>query len=261
MDRLRTLIGISVFWFGLAMLGDGFTTLVVPVRLAGIVEPAVLATVLGLVTFVGLLAGALVQPIAGAASDALYPRWGRRGMLVVGAALVVGALGAFVGASSVVAILLAFVLLQLAAGVAQAAQQGFIPDLVASDWRGRAAGAKGLADLGGAFVGFAVLGLLLAGGDVTPAVAAVGVAVIATAVVTVALVRERNRGPAATTPPLGKVMSLRASYRVDLRADGAFVRVVAARFLFLLATFAIGRFFLLLVADRLGRLALIAEIQ
>jgi len=164
MDRLRTLIGISVFWFGLAMLGDGFTTLVVPVRLAGLVEPAVLATVLGLVTFVGLLAGALVQPIAGAASDALYPRWGRRGMLVVGAALVVGALGAFVGASSVVAILLAFVLLQLAAGVAQAAQQGFIPDLVASDWRGRAAGAKGLADLGGAFVGFAVLGLLLAGG-------------------------------------------------------------------------------------------------
>src|SRR4051794_973654 len=149
MDRLRTLVGITIFWVVLSLLGDGFATLVVPVRLSGLVDPAWAASVIGLVTFVALIAGMVVQPLGGALSDALYPRWGRRGSLAVSALLIVGALAAFGAAPGVSGVLLAFVLLTVAASLAQAVQQGFLPDRIEPRWRGRAAGAKGLADLGG----------------------------------------------------------------------------------------------------------------
>ena len=80
-DRLRTLVGISIFWVGLSVLGDGFASLVVPAQLAAGADPAWAATVIGGVTFVGLIAGMLTQPVAGRLSDRLYPRWGRRGLL------------------------------------------------------------------------------------------------------------------------------------------------------------------------------------
>jgi CrcB protein len=176
-SRIRTLVGISVFWLGLSALGDSFSVLVVPVRLASLADPGSLATTIGLITFAGLLAGMLIQPLAGAISDALYPRIGRRGMLAVGAVLIVATLLAFGASGNIAGVFAAFVLVQIAASVAQAPQQALLPDLVTEGRRGVAAGLKGLADVGGAFVGFLVLGLLLATGDVAPALVFAGGAV------------------------------------------------------------------------------------
>ena len=77
--RLRTLIDISVFWLGLSLLSDGVTTLVLPNLLLKLKPDGGQATVLGLLTFLGLLVGMLVQPYAGAWSDRLRPCLGRRG--------------------------------------------------------------------------------------------------------------------------------------------------------------------------------------
>lgn len=247
MDRLRCFIGISVFWFGLSVIGDGFTALVVPFRLAGLTDPAHQATLIGLVTFVGLFVGVLVQPVAGAASDAMQRRWGRSGTLLIGVAVTLPALAAFATLPSVVSVLVAFLVLQIGTNIGQASQQGFIPDLVDERWRGRAAGLKGFADLGGAFIGFLVLGTLLARGDPTPAVVAAGLLLVVTALLAVRLVRE---------PPLATINiprpSVRSVFEIDLRTHRDFARVVAARFLFLLGTFTIGRYLLLFVSERLG---------
>ena len=249
MDRLRTLLGISIFWVALSLLGDGFSALVVPARLATSADPAWIGSVIGGVTFVGLIVGMLTQPVAGRLSDELYPRWGRRGVLVAGAGMTLVGLAIFAAADGIVPILAAFVVLMIAVNVAQAAQQGFIPDRVEDRWRGRASGAKGLADLGGAFVGFVLFGALLAAGELRTALAIAAVVVVVAALVTVVLVPEPGR-VAAPRPRPGR--GLLAAYRFDPAAHPTFVRLVVARFCFLLGTYAIGRFLLLFVADRLG---------
>jgi MFS family permease len=245
MEQLRTLVGISVFWIGLGVVGDAFTSIVVVQRVAELAPPSAIATTVGLVTFAGILAGMAVQPLAGAISDRLRPRWGRRGQVVAGSVLITLALAAFVAAPGLPTLVVAFVGVQVAASIGQAAQQGFIPDLVEHRRRGRAAGAKGLADVGGAFLGFVLLALLAGGPQLAPAVAGVAIVVVSTALLAAVLVREprARAAPPADDPP---ARGLPPGSRRLL------VRVIAARFLFLLATFAIGRYLLLFAAERLG---------
>ena len=268
MRRLRLLLGISVFWLGLSMLSDGLTTLVLPERLLGVVGEERKGTALGLITFVGLLAAMLVQPVAGALSDRLRGRWGRRGGLALGTALTLAALALFGAGEHVVALAISFVLVVTAASIAQAAQQGFIPDLVPPERRGTAAGLKGFMDLGGALLAFAVLGAALQSDSPWPAVLSVAAVLLACLTLTWILVREPALGaapdgafPSQSLPSLrlGSGQAGRAprftvadAFRVDLRRHRTFGWLVLARFLFLLGTYAVGRFLLYFVADRLG---------
>ena len=248
MRHARALLGISIFWLALSLLGDGMTTLVLPAHLLGLTDETSRATTLGLLTSVGLLAGMLVQPLAGAWSDRLRPRWGRRGPLALGALLILPMLGLFSLATSVALALLVYVLLQAAAAIAQAAQQGFIPDLVPPEWRGTAAGLKGFMDLGGALLGFVLLGQLLGDGRLSGALVAIGVVVIVALLLTLGLVRESQ--PVAAPAP--KRVTLADALRFDPRRHPVFAWLVVSRFLFLLGTYAVGRFFLFFVAGRLG---------
>lgn len=246
--RARLLLGTSVFWLGLSMLFDGVNTLVLPKHLLDVSDETTKATTLGLVTFGGLVVGLLVQPAAGALSDRLRPRWGRRGAAGVGVLLILAALAVFGTSRAVASVLLGYVLLQGAAAVAQAAQQGYIPDLVPERLRGTAAGLKGIMDLGGALLAFVLLGDLLGRGQTGAALTATAAAVVLTYVAGVALVRE-PLARAAAAPPAGP--RLRDAFRLDLGRHRTFARAIAARFLFLLGTYAVGRFFLYFVADRL----------
>ena len=63
--QARLLFGISIFWLALSVLLDGINTLVLPLQVGTLARQDNQATVLGFLTFFGLLAGALVQPIAG----------------------------------------------------------------------------------------------------------------------------------------------------------------------------------------------------
>jgi MFS family permease len=109
---------------------------------------------------------------------------------------------------------------------------------------------KGFADLAGAFIAFVLLAIVLGTGGVTTATVAIGGVVVLTALLATALVREPGGSgrPALTANRL----NLRAAFGLDRAAHREFVAVVAARFLFLFGTFAVGRFFLLIVADRLA---------
>ncbi len=244
--KLRALVGISVFWLALSMLSDGLNTLVLPFVFAGLVPDQQQATALGLLTFTGIAAGMLIQPLAGAWSDRLRARWGRRGGVLFGTLLTLLGLLAFSLGSTVAVIAAAYLLVQVFASTAQAAQQGFIPDLVPQPQRGRASGWKGMMDLGGAMLGFALLGQLLSQTGKNAAVLAIALAFTVTCGLTLLLVREPRQaasGAGAAAAPEEPRSTLQGSL---------FFRLVAARFLFLLGTYAVGRFLLLFVASRLG---------
>jgi MFS family permease len=248
------LLGISFFWIALSFLSDGLVTLVLPVHLEGVGEAD--PGVLGVVGFLGLLAGMLIQPLAGAVSDRMRPRQGRTPVLLVGTVGAVVALALLAGARSAPAIALSFVLVQVGAAVAQSAQQAYLPDMVPAGQRGVAGGLKGLMDVGGAALGFVVLGAVLESRGATSAIMVVGLVALAAAGATRAMVRE----PPAAWPPPSRI-TVAGLVRLDRRRDRSFLLAVATRFLFLLATFGVGRFLLFFIEDRVlpGRGAVAAE--
>jgi MFS family permease len=245
MRRIKLYFGISVFWLALSMIFDGLNTLVLPDYLLNFITESQKATLLGLITFVGLLCGMLVQPIAGMWSDRLHHHWGRRGTIGVGTLLMLAALALLWLSASVMAIFISYVLIQMAASVAQASQQGFIPDLVPYERRGFAAGLKGFMDVGGALLGFVLVGMLLASGEIGWALLAMAFALIVTYIVMIILVREKP------LPAPQQRFTLLNAFKFDISRHSVFTRLVIARFLFLLGVYAVGRFLLYFVADRL----------
>src|SRR5215211_2216129 len=134
--QIRLLFGISVFWLALSVLFDGINTLVLPIQVGVLASQNNQATLLGLLTFVGLLAGALIQPIAGAFSDRLHPILGRKGFIGLGLIASLASLFFFALSQSILAVAASYLAVQVSASIAQAGQQGLIPDVVAERHRG-----------------------------------------------------------------------------------------------------------------------------
>lgn len=222
-----------------------------PLQLGALASQTSQATLLGLLTFVGLLAGALVQPIAGAFSDQLQPILGRKGFIGIGLLLSLISLFLFAVFDSLAGILLGYLAIQISASIAQAGQQGLIPDLVTEKRRGLASGMKGFMDLTGAMLGFVLLGQLLGAQGILPAVGATAAILVITYLLAVLLTpedapRKEGAGRIQSAPPLRKI------FRFDLTRSSAFTQLLLARFLFLLGIYGTGRFLLFFVADRLG---------
>jgi MFS family permease len=244
---IRLLLGINLFWLVLSVLSDGLNSLLLPYYLLGFGDDASKATLLGMITFIGLVLGMLVQPVAGVWSDRMRSLWGRRGMIGIGLLGLLISIGLFGLSTSLPLILLSYLLIQVGANIAQAGQQGFIPDLVPAQLRGTAAGIKGFMDVGGAFLGFLFLGQLLSEGQADTALLIIAAFAIITFLLTLILVREPTY-PASQSP---KRFTLMNTFRIDLRQHRTFAWLVASRFLFLFGTYAVGRFLLYFVADRL----------
>jgi MFS family permease len=241
----RLLAGISVYWLSLSFLTDGLTTLVLPndlERYAGESK----ATALGMLTFVGLSAAMVVQPLAGAMSDRIRGSHGRRGTIGLGLALTLPALGLY-AVGGLPAVAAGYVLTLCAASVSQAGQQGFIPDLVPHERRGLAAGLKGVTDLAGATLGFVLLGLALGAGGSRVGVLVMGSVLVVGYLLTVVSVPE-PRVP--LSEPLPR-LRWRSAFRIDPQEHRTFLLLVTARFLFLLGAYIVSRFFLFFVGDRL----------
>jgi Na+/melibiose symporter-like transporter len=108
---------------------------------------------------------------------------------------------------------------------------------------------KSFMDIGGAMIGFVLLGQLLGSGQPGLAVTVMGGMMLAALALTVLLVRE----PRVEAAPVNPAAAARRSpFRVDLRRHPQFLWLVVSRFFFLLGTYAVGRFLLLFVANRLG---------
>ncbi len=233
----RLALGISVVWVPLAFLGDGLTALVLPAALAG----GTSATALGLISFAGIGLGVVIQPLIGRLSDRLRDRVDRRVFIAAFTLPALGALGVMALAGSVPLAAAAFLGAMLAASSIQAAQQTLIPEHIPGPSQGRAASLKTAFDIGGAFVAFVVLGWMIESSGVPAAVVVTALVLIVAVAVVLLLVPAdppRSRSSAAPSNPL--------------RVPAGLWQLVLARFLFLFGVYAVGRFLLLLVADRLG---------
>lgn len=239
----RAIAGVSVGWLGLSMIADGVPTLLLPYRLSELGTGD--ASLLGVISLVALAVAALVQPLAGRWSDVV----GRPPILAAGVAISAIGLVLLVGWSSVAATLAGVALTLLGVGVAQAGQQALLPDYVAGSSRGVASGVKNAFDVGGALLGFVIIGTLLSGGsgEVT---AVVLIAALAGAVaVGLALL---GRGTMQRPRDGRQRPGLRGAYAIDPHVHGRLLRIIAARFLFLLGVYVVGRFLFLFVAETGG---------
>ena len=247
--QIRLLFGISILWLALSMLSDGISTLVLPVQLSKQTDSSTQATFLGITTFIGLLAAAFVQPIAGAYSDWMRSKVGRKGFIGLGVLLCLVSLSLFVISGHLVLLLAAFVMIQVSGSIAQAGQQGFIPDLVDERHRGVASGWKGFMDIAGAMLGFVLLGQLLGGGKTTLAIVTIFAVLLLAYFLTVIFTPEQTSNLRHVEK---RAVSWNGIFHLNSESDSAFVRLLAARFLFLFGIYATGRFLLFFVAGRLG---------
>jgi MFS family permease len=179
---------------------------------------------LGLVTFLGMVLAALIQPVMGALSDRCTSRWGRRIPFLVGgslANLVLFSLVALAGDVWLLAVLILFV--QLASNAVQGAYQGLIPDQVPPEQHGVAAGVKSLAEMPAVVVGPLVAGLILSISSLpvtTRALAAMGVVqvlYVAITLVTLWRVRDQPASLSLSPPPIWQ--TVRDTYRIGWRAN------------------------------------------
>lgn len=239
----RRILAISVPWAGLSMLGDGLSALLLPYLLLVTVRDDLQATVLGVVTLAGIGLAMVVQPVAGALSDAI----GRRRPLLLGGLVIALAGLALMGAGAdagIAVVLIGYLVALVGANTSQAGIQALVPDQVPAPWRGRAAGLKGAMDVGGAFVAFALLAVLLANEALWLGVGIIGL-VVALTLAPALLGRSQAPGPRRLS--LGPSVLWRG-----LTDEPAFARLIVARFCFLLGIYVVGRFLVLFMAQRLG---------
>ena len=239
---------LASFWFGISFLWGSFLALVLPFLLVpehpGPGNPALVPageknTALALLEGAGVVVAMVVQPAAGALSDRMRGRFGRRRPL-----LAVGVLGGVVSLclmSSIESFWLlvgVYCLLQVGMNTGQGAYQGLMPDTVPPEQFGTASGFVGLLTLLGQVAG------TLVGGFVPPRLVTYPIAAVvaATAAITVLGVRER---PAAAPPHSAREPGMRAGlrgYLAELRAYPDFCWVVASRFLIYTGLACIQRF-------------------
>jgi len=250
---IRRQLILALFWFGISFVWGALINVTLPFLLypehPGPGNPALVPaadknTALGILESAGLVVAIIVQPAAGAFSDHLRTRWGRRRPLI--------AIGGFGAAASVLllAVSQAFLLLvavycvlQLSMNVAQGAYQGLLPDTVPPAQRGTASGYLGVGTLLGQVVGAVVAGVL------SPRLTCVVIAgvVLASAGVTIAgvpetlAVRQGQHERASRAGPRAALRGLGGYFREFARYPD-FCRVVFSRFLLLTGLAAVQRF-------------------
>lgn len=161
--RTRDLAVLSIYGLALSMAASTLDPPVYTAKVNQLVsDDSWRNTVLGLITFGGLLVAAVAQPIWGAISDRTTSRWGRRIPFLVGGSLVNLILFSLLALAGHLWRLAAIVLfIQLTSNAVQGAYQGLIPDNVPSTQLGMAAGVKSLAELPAIVVGPLTAGMIL----------------------------------------------------------------------------------------------------
>jgi MFS family permease len=241
---LSKLIGINILWLPLSMLFDGLNTLILPAYLFQLNPQENQVSLLGLMTFTGLVVGMIIQAVAGTYSDKLRSRWGRRGMISLGLLLLLPLLILPNLLLNFLSLLLVYILIQVGANIIQAVLQGFIPDLIKPPERGMASGIKNLMDNGGALLVFMLLAQLFSTDKAQLVLPLIAVFFLLAYFLTLIFVHE-------PTQTVSMPVNRGAIFQFNLREHRTFTWLIVARFLFLLGTYAVGRFLLFFVAERL----------
>lgn len=245
------LVHMNALWFGLAYLWNGLHSILLPAMLIGLVPSPIKNTALGVLTFFGLMVAMLVQPVAGALSDRgeLLGRWGkRRPWMALGTTIDVVFLALLILVDNFWLVALAYVGLQIASSLAEAALQGLLPDVVPPTQRGRASGFKNAAQIAGFVAGVALGGLLASQGHLGWALMLTAVVLLATALWNCIGVREKPAQGQRTTRFRSVVAH---AFRFDKDLVPGYKRLLAGRALLMGGYFALQGFAQYFVADEL----------
>jgi MFS family permease len=169
---LQNQVTLSALWLGLNFQSSALLPIVVPAQVLLLVDRGAVASSGQALAVSGISFGAaiiaiVVTPVAGAASDRMKGRFGRRRQLIVA-----GVLFALVGQAALAASTPLFlfigglVIVSIGANVVTAAYQGLLPDMVSVSQRGAASGWLGFMTLIGSVGSLAAAGALL--GSVSP---------------------------------------------------------------------------------------------
>lgn len=196
-----TLVVLSLYWIALGALWQGLHTLILPDLVLHLVGPAWKGTALALVKDAGLVLATAWQPIVGALSDHTSSRWGRRRPYLLGGTLadIPFLLGiALIG--NFWALLIFYMLLQVASNTAHAPYQALMPDVVPEEQRGKASGYYGFFNMLGLIVGVGGVGLVASRfGDAWGIVSIIAVLVLAMAI-TVLFIPDHTPAQAGRVP-------------------------------------------------------------
>ncbi|HMK07598.1 MAG TPA: MFS transporter [Anaerolineales bacterium] len=212
--------------------------------------PGAKNTVIGLITFAGLVVAVLWQPVIGDLSDRTQSRWGRRlPYFVAGGAALIAAVYLVASAPNLAALLVLLLLLQLSSNTVQAPSQALIPDHVPEGQRGAAAGWKSALEILAFVLGRQISGHLVAQGMVVAAVSVAAVTVAA-AVAVVAFTIRRTTVRAASAP--APRPDLRRAFRFERHGNPSFGPWFFNRVLVWGGFVALNTFLLFFVIDVLG---------
>jgi len=144
-------ITTNIYFLGLSTNSQIMTPLVVPLLVQQFAGEAQKGTFYGTQRLWGLMVALLAQAFWGLLSDRSTLRWGRRRPFILLGTLVdlvfivaIGFSAKLQGMTGYWFLFAMIILLQVSSNMAQAAQQGFIPDLVPPEQRGRFSAVKAL---------------------------------------------------------------------------------------------------------------------
>ncbi len=227
-------VKITILGFGLTALWSSLNSIVLPLRLRDFVPEALKNSYLGYMTFAGLVVAMLVQPIVGAISDRSSFGWGRRRpFILIGITLAIVFLPGIGLWGSYAVIFGSYCLLQLATNTAQGPYQGFIPDLVPEEKRGRAAGVKSVLELLGGVILIRLVAYFMGhysadegGRWLWLALGTLAVVLLGTMLATLLMVKERP-GVGGRRPSF--LSSLYQSFQIDVKQNRDFIWLMVSR--------------------------------
>jgi MFS family permease len=173
-DRLslQHQVTLSALWLGLNFQSSALLPIVVPAQVLLLVDRGAVASssqavAVSAISFGAAIIAIVVTPLAGAASDRMRSRFGRRRQLIVAGVLVAVVGQAALAASMPLFLFIAgLVIVAIGSNVVTAAYQGLLPDMVNVSQRGAASGWLGFMTLIGSVGSLAAAGALL--GSVSP---------------------------------------------------------------------------------------------
>jgi MFS family permease len=176
-QSIFALVNINLFWLANQFHWQALLAIVIPSMVARFLDPRFKAINLSTVVTLGTLVAFTVNPLAGAASDYLRLRLGRRRpFMIVGTVLNIVALVLFAFSPSwfpssmlLVIFTLLFLLLQFSNNLANAPWSAIIADRVPQQQRGIASGFNALFTLLGTAIGAIVAGSIVNGNLPLPA--------------------------------------------------------------------------------------------
>lgn len=241
---LGQMLVLNVYWIGLSFKWSALHPIILPALLLNYVPDERKNSMLGLLTFSGLVVAAIVQPLSGALSDQWVSRWGRRRpLLVLGTLLDVVFLALLGWSRGLGWIFAGYLGLQFSSNLGQGPAQGLLPDRVAPGKVGTASGIKTFMDMTALIIASLAAGRLLdPQGRDAHLIILVLIGVMLVSVVVTVLGTGEEASEAGTAGREIGWRALAGQFQVDFRAHSAYWWVVLQRGVFLLGIYGLQAF-------------------